>query len=98
MLETLLAKQFRDRRVPRPVNIDPGYVHKYKVILATTKDHSHRVYMREGIFGEVTLHWHQNVWTPWPWTYADHKSEEAQRFFGRARAAYLAQLHHIAGG
>src|SRR4029077_21124323 len=33
----------------RPINIDPGYVHRYKVILATTKDHSHRLYLSEGI-------------------------------------------------
>src|SRR3954468_21791346 len=60
MAETLLARQFSPpppaqdtaARVQRPVNIDPGYVHRYKVILATTKDHSHRVYIAEGIYGE----------------------------------------------
>ena len=98
MAETLLARQFPQRGVVRPINIDPGYVHKYKVILATTKDHSHRVYISEGIYGEVTLHWHQNVWTPWPWTYADHRTDAAQAFFVRARTAYLAQLQKIAGG
>ena len=100
MAETLLARQFQDpkKTVLRPINIDPGYVHKYKVILATTKDHSHRVYISEGIYGEVTLHWHQNVWTPWPWTYADHRTDAAQAFFVRARTAYLAQLQKIAGG
>lgn len=91
MAETLLAREFQ-RGVPRPINIDPGYVHKYKVVLATTKDHSHRVYMREGIYAEVTLHWNQNRWTPWPWTYADYKSEAASRFFDAARTAYLEKL------
>ena len=98
MAETLLARQFSARGVARPINIDPGYVHKYKVILATTKDHSHRVYISEGIYGEVTLHWNQNKWTPWPWTYADHKTPEASAFFERARTAYLAQLQKITGG
>jgi hypothetical protein len=106
MAETLLAKQFAPRaadaaKVPgvlRPLNIDPGYVHRYKVILATTKDHSHRVYIAEGIYGEVTLHWHQNRWTPWPWTYADYQSETAQDFFQKARTAYLERLQRIAGG
>ncbi len=99
MAETLLARQFSDReaKVRRPINIDPGYVHRYKVVLATTKDHSHRVYMREGIYSEVTLHWSQNRWTPWPWTYADYRTEQATVFFERARAAYLAQLQRIAG-
>src|SRR3954462_11838167 len=100
MAETLLARQFSDASggKARPINIDPGYVHRYKVILATTKDHSHRVYIAEGIYGEVTLHWHQNRWTPWPWTYADYQSEAAQVFFQKARTAYLEQLQRVAGG
>jgi hypothetical protein len=98
MAETLLARQFQKPGIARPINIDPGYVHRYKVILATTKDHSHRVYMREGIYAEVTLHWHQNTWTPWPWTYADYQSKEAGAFFARARTAYLEQLQRIASG
>jgi len=100
MAETLLSREFGDVSTGkmRPINIDPGYVHRYKVILATTKDHSHRVYIAEGIYGEVTLHWHQNRWMPWPWTYADYQSETAQRFFVKARAAYLEQLQRVAGG
>jgi hypothetical protein len=98
MAETLLARQFGDagkggaKGVSRPINIDPGYVHKYKVVLATTKDHSHRVYLREGIYAEVTLHWGPNVWEPWPWTYADYKTPAATAFFDAARAAYLEKL------
>jgi len=97
MAETLLARQFR-RGVARPVNIDPGYVHRYKIILATTKDHSHRVYLSEGIYAEVTLHWSQNCWTPWPWTYADYQCPAATDFFGKARTAYLEQLQRITAG
>jgi hypothetical protein len=103
MAETLLARQFADKNAAantpqRPINIDPGYVHRYKIILATTKDHSHRVYIAEGIYGEVTLHWSQNRWTPWPWTYADYQTDAAQDFFVKARTAYLERLQKVAGG
>ena len=98
MAETLLARQFNGAPGKRPINIDPGYVHRYKVILATTKDHSHRVYIAEGIYAEVTLHWHQNRWTPWPWTYADYQSETAQTFFVKARTSYMDQLQQITAG
>ena len=98
MAETLLARQFKGRGVPRPINIDPGYVHRYKVILGTTKDHSHRIYLNEGIYAEVTLHWSQNLWTPWPWTYADYRTDMAQQFFTQARSAYLEQLQRITAG
>ena len=97
MAETLLARQFT-RGVARPVNIDPGYVHRYKVILATTKDHAHRVYLNEGIYAEVTLHWSQNVWTPWPWTYADYQSPTSLAFFEKARTAYVEQLQRLTAG
>ncbi|MGC8825994.1 MAG: DUF4416 family protein, partial [Anaerolineae bacterium] len=39
----------------RQVNIDPGYVCLGKLVLASTKDHSHRIYLRDGIYAEVTL-------------------------------------------
>lgn len=97
MAETLLARHFKTN-VARPVNIDPGYVHRYKVVLASTKDHSHRIYMHEGIFAEVTLHWSNNRWTAWPWTYADYQSTTAQQFFTEARTAYLEQLQRITAG
>ena len=96
--ETLLARQFQHTGVRRPINIDPGYVHRYKVILATTKDHSHRIYLSEGIYAEVTLHWSKNLWTPWPWTYADYQTDTAQNFFTAARTAYLQQLQRLTAG
>lgn len=91
MAEVLLGRQCT-QSVRRPVNVDPGYVTRYKVVLATTKDHSHRVYLSEGIYGEVTLHWSNNQWTPWPWTYADYKTPQASEFFVRAREFYFQQL------
>ncbi|MCF7876602.1 DUF4416 family protein, partial [Candidatus Bipolaricaulota bacterium] len=34
----------------RPVNIDPGYIGLSKMVLATTKNYSHRLYLRKGIY------------------------------------------------
>ena len=39
----------------RQVNIDPGCLDASKVVLATTKDASHRIYLSSGIYGEATL-------------------------------------------
>src|SRR5262245_45270053 len=39
----------------RPLNLDPGYLTDAKLVLATTKDRDHRIYLRDGIFAEVTL-------------------------------------------
>ena len=40
---------------PRPLNLDPGYITLAKLVLASTKDHAHRIYLGQGIFAEVTL-------------------------------------------
>ncbi|MCH6545716.1 MAG: DUF4416 family protein, partial [Deltaproteobacteria bacterium] len=39
----------------RQVNIDPGYLAASKMVLATTKDASHRIYLGSGIYGEAAL-------------------------------------------
>lgn len=71
--------------VQRPVNLDPGYVSESKLVLATTKDYSHRVYVSKGIYAEVTLHWHHGAFEAWPWTYRDYQSEEYRAFFTNVR-------------
>jgi hypothetical protein len=72
----------------RPVNLDPGYLVLGKFVLATTKDQAHRLYLRDGIFAEVTLHYEAGAYRPWPWTYADYRLEEVIAFLGEARDYY----------
>lgn len=71
---------------PRPVNLDPGYVSAGKLVLATTKDHAHRLYLGEGIYAECTLRWHKGAFEPWPWTYPDYRTEHYREFFSRVRS------------
>jgi hypothetical protein len=90
-LEEELARELA-ADVPRPVNLDPGYLDGSKLILATTKDYAHRIYLRDGIYAEITLTWHKGAFTPTPWTYRDYQSAPYLAFFAKARARYLAQL------
>jgi hypothetical protein len=89
-LEKRLSREFSDGP-ERPVNIDPGYLNGKKVILATTKNYSHRIYLRDGIYAEVTLHWGGKEYEPWPWTYPDYRSEAYRKFFARVRERFLSQ-------
>ncbi len=73
---------------PRPLNLDPGVLCLGKFVLATTKDQAHRVYLGEGIYGEVTLRFHQGVFEPWPWTYADYRQPAVGAFLKEARDLY----------
>ena len=58
----------------RRVNLDPGLLFPSRLILATTKDRSHRIPLRDGIYGELTLLYEDHGWKPLPWTYADYRS------------------------
>ena len=74
----------------RPLNLDPGYVSEAKLVLATTKDRDHRIYLQRGIYAEVTLHYYHRKWTPRDWTYPDYRSDEYHLFLDNCRA-YLRQ-------
>lgn len=76
----------------RPVNIDPGYLTLGKLVLASTKDNAHRIYLRDGIFAEVTLRYEAGEFHPWPWTYADYREPEYCSFLKEARAVYATLL------
>jgi hypothetical protein len=70
----------------RPLNLDPGLLQLGKFLLATTKDQQHRIYLRDGIFAEVTLRYHARSFGPWPWTYADYREPAVIDFLNRSRA------------
>jgi uncharacterized protein DUF4416 len=78
--------------VKRPVNLDPGYLEQAKVILASTKNFYHRIYLGEGIFGEVTMHFKNNAYEFFPWTYPDYQSKAYQEFFLKLREIYRSKL------
>jgi hypothetical protein len=76
----------------RPVNLDPGYLEHSKVVLASTKNFYHRIYLGQGIFGEVTMRFTNNRFQFFPWTYPDYQSQEYVEFFMRMRQIYRGQL------
>jgi hypothetical protein len=90
-LEARWAKSQGQRRV----NIDPGYLDLAKVVLASTKDHSHRLYIGDGIFAEVTLRYRQRAFQPWDWTYKDYRTQATLTFFHQLRELYKRQLHTL---
>ena len=70
---------------PRPLNLDPGYITPAKLVLASTKDYAHRLYLHEGIYAEATLVYRHRQWQPMEWTYPDYRRDDYQRFFTRCR-------------
>jgi len=79
---------------PRPLNLDPGLIFLGKFVLATTKDQQHRLYLRDGIFAEVTLRYQDKAFEPWPWTYTDYREEAVRAFLKECRDFYRRRLRH----
>ena len=76
----------------RKVNIDPGYISDAKLVLATTKDFSHRIYLGRGIYAEVTLLWKKRGFEPSDWTYPDYRTDAYCAFFETLRQRYIETL------
>jgi Domain of unknown function (DUF4416) len=76
----------------RRVNIDPGYVEAGKVVLASTKNAGHRIYLHSGIYGETTLLYYDGAFQACPRTYPDYLWAETLTFLASLRSAYLDQL------
>ena len=70
---------------PRPLNLDPGYLTLGKLVLASTKDFAHRIYLDRGIFAEITLYYRKHRWGHHQFTFADYRREDYQAFFSECR-------------
>jgi hypothetical protein len=81
---------------PRPVNIDPGYLMLGKLVLASTKDRAHRIYLRDGIYAEECLYYVAG-WQSRPWTYPDYQRADYQQFFDQVRERLKQLIHEQSG-
>ena len=97
-IEEEITAQCAALEIPRPVNLDPGYLDLGKLVLATTKDRSHRLYIGQSMYAEVTLHFVDGNWQTWPWTYPDYRQRKYHEFFTRLRDRFREQRRHAPTG
>ena len=76
----------------RRVNVDPGYMSQAHLILATGKGYTHRPYLRDGIYADLTLIYRGKSFHSLPWTYPDYAEKLTIEMFNRIRSKYLMQL------
>ena len=84
-LELQLRERLGTPPGQRPINIDPGYVTLGSLVLATTKNRAHRIYLRDGIYAEVTLTYERGGWAAAPWTYPDYAAPTYHAFLTAVR-------------
>jgi hypothetical protein len=76
----------------RRVNIDPGYLLSSRFILATGKEYSHRIYIGQNIYADLTLMYTKNRFKTLEWTYPDYASSAVTGFLEKVRNKYLLDL------
>ena len=82
----------RSERQGRKINIDPGYLTGAKLVLATGKDFSHRIYLGDGIYGDLTLIFQKGAFVVLPWTFPDYASFPLLDLLTMLRKRYLWQM------
>jgi hypothetical protein len=56
----------------RRINLDPGLLSAERLVLATGKNFTHRIYLRDGIYADLTLIYQKGTYQKLPWTYPDY--------------------------
>lgn len=94
LITNRVEKRFLDPQGGRRVNIDPGLLSMENLVLATGKNFTHRIYLRQGIFAEVTLIYQKGKFVTLPWTYPDYASEEIIAILSHIRTKLSADLNN----
>ena len=90
-----IEEKFKNSDGNRKVNLDPGYISKAKIILATTKNFDHRVYVGKGIYADVQLRLHKKKYAENEWTYPDYRLPWIKNFFKENRNSYIIELDRV---
>ena len=83
------------KELRRTVNIDPGYLTGWQVVLSSVKNHGHRIYLSGGVYSELTLLYRKGEFESLPWTYRDYLAPEVLEFFGDLRTVYSRQMKEL---
>ena len=88
-----IEKKYLDEKGNRKINIDPAILNLENFILATNKNFTHRIYLRDGVFADLTLIYKKKKgYTELDWTYADYSSEETKSFLNNVRDLFYNEL------
>ena len=76
----------------RGVNIDPGYLLHERFVLASGKNFSHRIYIGQKIYADLTLIYQNGAFRSLPWTYPDYADQPILSFLEKVRDKYAFDL------
>ncbi len=80
-----METMFLDTGGNRTVNVDPGILTLERLVLATSKNFLHRIYLADGIFADLTLIYKKGGFVPLEWTFPDYQDVWTLDFLNSAR-------------
>ena len=93
--KTNALEKKESQRGKRKINIDPGYVALERLVLATGKNYTHRIYLSKGIYADLTLIFQRGSFSPLAWTYQDYGDPESIDYFNGVRERYKRQIRGL---
>lgn len=79
----------------RRINIDVGYLDYRRVVLASTKEGTHKIYLSGGIWADLTLTYENGSFSALPWTFLDFRRGTYDEFFLKIRESYKSRLREF---
>ena len=89
-LTTNRLEQERTEEGRRHVNLDPGYLDYYKIVLASGKPSGQKIYLGQGIHADPALYYDRG-WKPYDWGFPDFRAGTYNGIFTTIRGIYKRQ-------
>jgi hypothetical protein len=91
---TQIEEKYRNEK-GRTINLDPGYLDTYKVVLASVKFGGQKIYLGNGIYADMTLVMYKGKWEAFAWGFPDFKSRRYDSILSKIRDLYKAQMRGL---
>ncbi|GBD02821.1 hypothetical protein HRbin19_00091 [bacterium HR19] len=90
-----IEDKLSDESGRRKVNLDPGYIDFYKVVLATCKPGGCKIYLSDGVWADLVLRYEKGKFLPFPWTFPDFKEGLYDNILMQIRKIYKVQISEL---
>ncbi len=90
-----IEDQFLKEGDNRSVNVDPGYVALCHFVLASCKSFTHRPYLGDGVYADLTLVFRKKTFQALEWTFPDYASDGLIHILNSIRADYYERLKEM---
>jgi hypothetical protein len=78
----------------RRVNLDPGYIDYYKLVLASAKFQGQKISVGKGVYVDPTLYYDRG-WKPYDWGFPDFKGGKYDDFLTDVRTRYKQKIRQL---